>query len=135
MKPVSSSFAILVVATFASLGCQDLTETGSGGDSDGTRTDVVRSALHLEGGAFADDVHFMDPLAEELGERDDADGSLVDLLVVSVCRVQGEGCTEVVSYDAAGEGAAELRLSADGSNYQSSGIPRAPRWHATRRIG
>lgn len=83
----------------------------------GTR---VPGALGAELDAFGEPLHFLEPLAAASGDPDQFDASLLDDLVVEICRVEESACPAVQRFTSTAGGSDRLRIGSsrrDGSYY------------------
>lgn len=85
----------------------------------GTLTGLAPAALGAAASTTESPLHFLEPLAPASGDPARFDGSLVDVLVVSICRVEASGCTELKTITSASSLSERLRIgtASTGSYY------------------
>ncbi len=80
----------------------------------------VPAALGADLADFAEPFHFLEPLAPREGDAANFDASLLDDLVVEICRLEGSSCTLMKTFTSQGSSSERLRIASsplDGSYY------------------
>lgn len=85
----------------------------------GALTGQAPAALGAGASATSSPLHFLEPLAPASGDPARFDGSLLDALVVSICRIEVAGCQELKTITSASSLSERLRIGKDqtGSYY------------------
>lgn len=78
--------------------------------SSGRAGQVTEPALEASLADFGEPFHFLPPLAPEAGDPSRFDASLLDELVVSICRVESSGCTPVKTLTSTSALSEQLRI-------------------------